>query len=138
MAISACCVISMRAVGWHECRLVTGPGRVCSAGADKGAMGAGETENHSHGGGLPHGFLGRLQSQGTAPWLVGHLLVPDPRLLGQLAGEPLCCRTALEWSRPPGTHSQFCGRGPLLSGAPPLLLFPTGSRHTCPEKLALR
>lgn len=60
-------VSSVRTVGWHVCLLTTGPGRMCSAGADKGVVGAGETENHSHGGGLPRGNLRRLQSGSCIP-----------------------------------------------------------------------
>lgn len=49
---------------------------------------------------------------------MGHLLEPGPRLSGQLAGGPLCRRTALEHSWPLGTHSQAYRREPLLAPAP--------------------
>lgn len=83
-------------------------------------MGAGETENHSLGGGRCHmDSSGGCRIGGLHPWLVGHLLRPGPRLSRELAGGPLCHRTALEQSLRASTHRPVGGAaaghgGPLL------------------------
>lgn len=80
-------------------------------------MGAGETENHSLGGGGCHiDSSGGCRVGGLHPWLVGHLLRPGPRLSRELAGGPLCHRTALEQSLRASTHRPVGGaaEGPLL------------------------
>lgn len=74
-------------------------------------------QNHSLGGGGCHmDSTGGCRVGGLHPWLVGHLLRPGPRLSRELAGGPLCHRTALEQSLRASTHRPVGGaaEGPLL------------------------